>query len=92
VWPDTLRGENSSDTLGSAESSVRFQNLVCDILVELSTSRMVVFVLDDLHNADPSSLSMIEAFSRGRVGVLIIATLRASYTWVHAIAHDFTRL
>jgi predicted ATPase len=80
IWPDMLETSGACDVLGSVESSVRFQNLVCDLVSELGASRMVVFVLDDLHNADPSSLSMIEAFARGRVGVLVVATLRASHT------------
>jgi predicted ATPase len=38
----------------------------------------VLQFLDDLHNADASSLSMIEAFGRARVNILILATVRTS--------------
>jgi hypothetical protein len=43
VWTDGIIAE-SSDSLGTAESRVRFENLLTDILIELSLTKMVVFV------------------------------------------------
>jgi predicted ATPase len=105
IWTDGLGGPVAVDALGSLEARTRFENLMVDIVSELSASRMLTLVsrdarlrilqrlftnewvqyLDDIQNADGQSLSLIEAFARARVNVLILGTLRNNHQYVRMI-------
>ena len=44
VWANNFAGPVAVDALGTAEARTRFENLMVDILAELSSSRMIILV------------------------------------------------
>jgi hypothetical protein len=44
VWPEMADADDTNDALGTAESRVRFENLLTDILTELAATKLVTFV------------------------------------------------
>lgn len=44
VWTRGMGGPAPPDALGTAEARVRFENLMVDLLAELSTTRMITLV------------------------------------------------
>lgn len=64
--------------LATGELSARFQNLVESVFGVVTETRPVALFLDDLHEADNTSLDIVEALINSRSRLLIFATVRST--------------
>ncbi|KAH7929368.1 dual-domain HisK/Mak2 protein kinase [Leucogyrophana mollusca] len=65
------------DRLATVELRARFQSLVENVFSVLAEIRLVALFIDDLHEADDSSLDLVEALINSRSRMLIFATMRS---------------
>ncbi|KAH8120504.1 dual-domain HisK/Mak2 protein kinase [Phellopilus nigrolimitatus] len=65
------------ELLSTAELRLRFQTLVEQIFAVLAEVRLLALFLDDLHEADESSLDLIQTLANSKSRMLIIASVRS---------------
>ncbi|KAF9015434.1 dual-domain HisK/Mak2 protein kinase [Cyathus striatus] len=65
------------DPLSTRELRARFQSLVESVFSVIAETRLFALFLDDLHEADDSSLDLVSALLNSRSRMLIFATLRS---------------
>ncbi|KAI0294831.1 histidine kinase [Russula brevipes] len=64
------------ETLTTRELRARFQSLVENVFSVLAETRLFALFLDDLHEADESSLALVNTLAHSRSHILIFITLR----------------
>ncbi|KAI0271645.1 histidine kinase [Gloeopeniophorella convolvens] len=64
------------ETLTTSELRARFQSLVENVFAVLAETRLFALFLDDLHEADESSLDLVNTLAGSRSRILIFITLR----------------
>ncbi|KAJ7071393.1 hypothetical protein C8F01DRAFT_1110373 [Mycena amicta] len=63
--------------LSTRELRARFQTLVQSVFAVIAETRLFALFLDDLHEADESTLDLVEALVNSKCRMLIFATLRS---------------
>ncbi|KAF7319894.1 Histidine kinase [Mycena kentingensis (nom. inval.)] len=63
--------------LSTRELRARFQTLVQSVFAVVAETRLFALFLDDLHEADESTLDLVEALINAKCRMLIFATLRS---------------
>lgn len=66
------------ESLPTAESRIRFQSLVLEVIGVLARLRTLTLFFDDLHYADDPSLSLIRSLATAKVRMLLVVTARNS--------------
>jgi hypothetical protein len=69
--------QSPPEALSSTESRARFKSLIESIFSVISETRLFALFLDDLHEADESSLDLAATLLNSRSRMLIFATLRS---------------
>jgi predicted ATPase/serine/threonine protein kinase len=69
--------EAPHESLNSPELRVRFQSLVENVFTVIAETRLFALFLDDLHEADQSTLDLVSTLVNSRSRMLIFATLRS---------------
>ncbi|KAJ7275535.1 histidine kinase [Mycena haematopus] len=70
------------ETLSTRELRVRFQTLVQSVFSVIAETRLFALFLDDLHEADESTLDLVATLINSKCRMLIFATLRSGATEV----------
>ncbi|CAA7259981.1 unnamed protein product [Cyclocybe aegerita] len=65
------------EPLNSRELRARFQSLVENVFAVIAETRLFALFLDDLHEADDSTLDLVSTLVNSRTRMLIFATLRS---------------
>lgn len=65
------------ELLSTAELRVRFQTLVEQVFAVLADVRLLALFLDDLHEADESSLDLVQALANSKSRMLILGSVRS---------------
>ncbi|KAF8349828.1 hypothetical protein F5887DRAFT_942564 [Amanita rubescens] len=65
------------ESLSTRELRARFQSLVETVFVVVAETRLFALFLDDLHEADESTLDLVSTLVNSRSRMLILATLRS---------------
>ncbi|TFK57700.1 histidine kinase [Heliocybe sulcata] len=73
--------ESPRESLSTRELRARFQSLVENVFVVLAETRLFALFLDDLHEADESSLDLIGTLMNSRSRMLMFITLRNDKTY-----------
>ncbi|KAI0047651.1 histidine kinase [Auriscalpium vulgare] len=68
--------DTPQEPLATRELRARFQSLVENVFSVLAETRLFALFLDDLHDADESSLDLVSKLASSRSRILILATLR----------------
>ncbi|KAI0063199.1 STKc type histidine kinase [Artomyces pyxidatus] len=68
--------DTPQETLATRELRARFQSLVENVFSVLAETRLFALFLDDIHEADESSLDLIGTLASSRTRILILTTLR----------------
>ncbi|KAF9473185.1 hypothetical protein BDN70DRAFT_997771 [Pholiota conissans] len=69
--------ETPQERLNTRELRARFQSLVENVFTVIAETRLFALFLDDLHEADQSTLDLISTLVNSRSRMLIFATLRS---------------
>ncbi|TFK40893.1 dual-domain HisK/Mak2 protein kinase [Crucibulum laeve] len=69
--------EPPHDPLSTRELRARFQSLVESVFTVIAETRLFALFLDDLHEADESTLDLVSTLVNSRSRMLILATLRS---------------
>ncbi|KAF9498170.1 dual-domain HisK/Mak2 protein kinase [Pleurotus eryngii] len=69
--------ETPNESLLTAELRARFQSLVENVFSVIAETRLFALFLDDLHEADDSTLDLISTLVNSRSRMLVLATLRS---------------
>ncbi|KAL0950689.1 hypothetical protein HGRIS_007467 [Hohenbuehelia grisea] len=69
--------EAPAEPLSTAELRARFQSLVENVFAVIAETRLFALFLDDLHEADESTLDLVSTLVNSRSRMLIFATLRS---------------
>ena len=72
------RQQSTSDWLraGGSNKTTRFMHVFLDVLRLLAVQKFICFCLDDLQNADPESLNLLQMIVTARIPVVLIVTYR----------------
>ncbi|KAF9056453.1 histidine kinase [Panaeolus papilionaceus] len=70
------------EPLNTKELRARFQSLVENVFIVIAEIRLFALFLDDLHEADTSTLDLVSTLVNSRSRMLIFATLRSDKTGV----------
>ena len=76
------------DQPSSFELRARFQTLVEQVLSVLAEVKMLALFLDDLHEADESSMDLIMTLANARSRMLILASMRSEdrcVAFIHSV-------
>ncbi|KZT06226.1 histidine kinase [Laetiporus sulphureus 93-53] len=100
--------EAPQEVLETHELRARFQSLVQSVFSVLAETRLFALFLDDLHDANDSSLDLINALVNSRTRILVFATVRSdkpaildrmratfsskSTTWIHLEPLNYTAI
>ncbi|KAF9072703.1 dual-domain HisK/Mak2 protein kinase [Rhodocollybia butyracea] len=68
------------ESLSTKELRARFQSLVENVFAVIAETRLFALFLDDLHEADESTLDVVSALFNSRSRMLIFVTLRSDKT------------
>ncbi|KIJ68769.1 hypothetical protein HYDPIDRAFT_37202 [Hydnomerulius pinastri MD-312] len=71
-----LKELKESARLATSELTARFQSLVESVFAVITEVRSLALFLDDLHEADATSLDLVQALINSRSRLLIFATMR----------------
>ncbi|KAA1468392.1 histidine kinase [Dentipellis sp. KUC8613] len=83
--------EAPQESLATRELRARFQSLVENVFAVLAETRLFALFLDDLHEADDSSLDLISSLASSKSRILIFMTLREDFTDIkERVANMFT--
>ncbi|KDR85277.1 hypothetical protein GALMADRAFT_218372 [Galerina marginata CBS 339.88] len=69
--------DNPQEPLNSRELRARFQSLVENVFTVIAETRLFALFLDDLHEADQSTLDLVSTLVNSRSRMLVFATLRS---------------
>ncbi|KAF8665081.1 hypothetical protein AX16_000549 [Volvariella volvacea WC 439] len=69
--------ESPQEHLATRELRARFQSLVENVFAVIADTRLFALFLDDLHDADESTLDLVQTLLNSRSRMLIFATLRS---------------
>ncbi|PPQ67388.1 hypothetical protein CVT25_005967 [Psilocybe cyanescens] len=69
--------ENPQEPLNTRELRARFQSLVENVFTVIAETRLFALFLDDLHEADQSTLDLVSTLVNSRSRMLVFATLRS---------------
>ncbi|KAF4623556.1 hypothetical protein D9613_002054 [Agrocybe pediades] len=69
--------ENPQEPLNTRELRARFQSLVENVFTVIAETRLFALFLDDLHEADKSTLDLVSTLVNSKSRMLIFATLRS---------------
>ncbi|EPQ61132.1 hypothetical protein GLOTRDRAFT_113578 [Gloeophyllum trabeum ATCC 11539] len=78
--------EPPRESLSTRELRARFQSLVENVFVVLAETRLFALFLDDLHEADESSLDLIATLMNSKSRMLMFVTLRNDKTYQTTVA------
>ncbi|PBL00451.1 histidine kinase [Armillaria gallica] len=69
--------DTPKERLSSRELRARFQTLVENVFTVVAETRLFALFLDDLHEADDSTLDLVSSFINSKSRMLIFATIRS---------------
>ncbi|KAK0208888.1 hypothetical protein DFS33DRAFT_1254916 [Desarmillaria ectypa] len=69
--------DTPKERLSSRELRARFQTLVENVFTVVAETRLFALFLDDLHEADESTLDLVSSFINSKSRMLIFATIRS---------------
>jgi predicted ATPase len=81
--------ERPEDPVNTRELRARFQSLVENVFSVIAETRLLALFLDDLHEADASTLDLVTTLANSRSRMLIFATLRSDKACVHLFSCSF---
>lgn len=74
--------EPPEESINTRELRARFQSLVENVFSVIAETRLFALFLDDLHEADASTLDLVATLVNSRSRMLIFATLRSDKAFV----------
>ncbi|GLB36534.1 putative GAF domain containing protein [Lyophyllum shimeji] len=74
--------EEPTEQLSTGQLRVRFQSLVENVFSVIAETRLFALFLDDLHEADASTLDLVSTLLNSRSRMLIFATIRSGQNGV----------